>query len=82
MSRIVVDNNLAEQLNKVHGPTEVCDEAGNTLGRFVPGADAEEWVSITPELSEEELRRRLNANEKRYSTAEVLAFLEKLDGQR
>ena len=82
MTRIVVENSLAEQFNNVRGPAEVCDKVGNTLGRFVPSAESDEWVPVTPELSEDELRRRLSSDEKRYTTAEVLAFLEKLDGQR
>jgi hypothetical protein len=48
------------------------------LGRFVPLIDPSEWEPVSPEASEEELDRREKANEKRYTTAEVLAYLEKL----
>jgi hypothetical protein len=40
--------------------------------------DMSEWEPLTPEVSEEELDRRERSNEKRYTTAEVLAYLEKL----
>ncbi len=83
MTPITIDAKLAAKLRQHASPAELCDEAGNAVGRFVPnGQLEEEWVPVTPEISEEELRRRLNSNEKRYTTAEVLAFLEKLDGQR
>jgi hypothetical protein len=40
--------------------------------------DASEWDAVTPAASEAELDRREQGGEKRYSTAEVLAYLESL----
>jgi acyl-CoA reductase-like NAD-dependent aldehyde dehydrogenase len=40
--------------------------------------DLSEWEPITPEVSEEELDRREQSNEKRYTTAEVLERLKEL----
>jgi hypothetical protein len=37
-----------------------------------------EWEQLTPDVSEEDLDRRENANEKTYTTAEVLKHLESL----
>ena len=82
MFRVIIDAKLAEKLKQYSTLTELCDEAGNTVGRFYPEIDLAKFEAVTPEISEEELRRRLNSNEPRYTTAEVLARLEKLDGQR
>jgi hypothetical protein len=59
-------------------PVELCDESGKVLGRFIPKIDLSEWEPISPDISEEELRRREQSNEKRYTTAEVIAYLESL----
>jgi hypothetical protein len=48
------------------------------LGRFIPALDPSQYEPLQPQISDEELQRRRNSNEKRYTTAEVLAYLEKL----
>jgi hypothetical protein len=78
MSKIVVESALRKEFQKVYYPVEVCDETGHVIGRFYPSLDLSEYELISPEISDEEMERRLNSNEKRYTTAEVLAFLEKL----
>lgn len=78
MTRIILDPALANQLHSLKQPAEMCDPSGTVLGRFVPVADLSEWEPITPDASEEELDRREASNQKRYTTAEVLAHLEKL----
>ncbi|HWG43137.1 MAG TPA: hypothetical protein VN688_10155 [Gemmataceae bacterium] len=47
------------------------------VGQPVPLIDLSEWEPLSPDVSEEELDRRAQSNEKRYTTAEVLAQLEK-----
>ena len=55
----------------------MCDDSGLVLGRLFPSADLSQYGPLEPQVSEEELDRRDNAQEKRYTTTEVLAHLEK-----
>jgi len=75
MKQIVVDAKLAEQLVQATEPVELIDPSG----RLEPKSDLSGWVPLTPEISDEELERRANANEKRFTTAEVLKHLEGLN---
>ena len=77
MNQIFLDANGCIQLNQINRPVEICDPAGRVLGRFVPLIDSSLWEPISPAASEEELNRRELSNEKRYTTAEVLARLER-----
>jgi len=78
MTQITLDAIASGKLNNLTHPVEVCDPSGKVLGRFVPVVDLSEWEPVTSGASEEELDRREQAGEKRYTTAEVLAHLEKL----
>jgi hypothetical protein len=78
VTQLILDANVAGKLNEFYLPVELCDPSGRVLGRFVPLIDPTEWEPVSPGASEEELDRREQANEKRYTTAEVLAHLEKL----
>jgi hypothetical protein len=78
MTQIILDASVSGQLHKLSQPVELCDPSGRVLGRFIPLIDMSEWEPISPDISEEELDRRAKSNQKRYSTAEVLAHLEKL----
>jgi hypothetical protein len=76
--QIILDAGVASKLYDLKQPVELCDPSGRVLGRFVPQIDMSEWEPVSPAASEGELDRREQAGEKRYSTAEVLAYLEKL----
>jgi hypothetical protein len=78
MSSIVVDSATREKLSNVFNTVELRDESGTILGYFSPKIDPTQWEPLEPQISEEELERRRNSKEKRYTTAEVLAHLEKL----
>jgi hypothetical protein len=78
MSRIILDAALSSKLHEVIQPVELCDPTGRLLGRFIPLVNPSEWEPVSPAASESELDRREQANEKRYSTSEVLVHLEKL----
>jgi hypothetical protein len=78
MGKIILDASALTKLESIFYPVEVCDAAGKVLGRFIPTRDISEYEPITPDISEEELNRRERSSEKRYTTAEVLAYLEKL----
>jgi hypothetical protein len=77
MTQIIVDSNVASQLSAGH-PAELCDASGKVLGRFVPLIDLSVWEPIGPEPTEAELDDIENSNEPTYTTAEVIAHLEKL----
>ena len=77
MTQIIVDGSVANQM-RLGQPAEICDPTGRVLGCFVPMGDMTDWEQLTPDVSEEELVRRLNANEKTYTTAEVIKHLESL----
>jgi hypothetical protein len=78
MTRIILDANLASRLHELSETVELCDPSGRVLGRFVPVVDMSQWEPMSPDVSDEELDRREESSERRYTTAEVLAHLEKL----
>jgi hypothetical protein len=78
MTRIVIDKPLVQELKAAPGPVELCDKAGQVIGQFFLRPDPAEYEGLEPPISQEEIKRRLESNEKTYTTAEVLAFLEKL----
>jgi hypothetical protein len=78
MTHMTIDPGLSARLNQLSLPTTLCDPSGKVLGRFFPSANMEEWIAVSPDISDEELDRRMKSNERRYTTAELLAYLEKL----
>jgi hypothetical protein len=78
MTQITLDPTLANKLQGLVQAVELCDPSGRVLGRFVPSPDLAEWEPLSPEVSDEELDRRARSPGKRYTTAEVLAHLERL----
>lgn len=78
MTQIKLDANLSSTLHDLSQVAELCDPSGRVLGKFIPAIDLSEWEPISPAVSEEELDRREKSGEKRYSTSEVIAFLENL----
>ena len=78
MSQFILDANSLQELPMLTHPVDLCDSSGRVIGRFVPKIDLSEWEIVGPELSAEELRRREESGQKRYSTAEVVAHLESL----
>ena len=90
MTRLVVDDALRTKLCDLTQPLELCDNSGQVLGHFLPGVvelyDKTGHVlgcflpyeGREPQISPEELQRRKQNKGKTYTTAEVLAHLEKL----
>jgi len=78
MTRIILDAAATSQFNHIDRPVEICDPSGKVLGRFVPLVDMSEWEPLSPDISDEELERRSKSTQKRYTTAEVIAHLERL----
>ena len=78
MTQITLDATLAVRLEMVNHIVELCDPSGRVLGRFVPAPDPAPYEGLEPPISPEELQRRKKSKGKTYTTAEVLAHLEKL----
>jgi len=76
MEKIAVDAEMLEKLYDLRRPMELCDEAGNVLGRFLPVVDRAEFVPSEPRISEEEIQRRRQQKATTFTTAEVLERLE------
>jgi hypothetical protein len=81
MTKLTIDAELRKKLLNLTTPLELCDETGHVLARLTPSTpwnDPDNWVALTPEISEEELQRRLESDEPTYSTQEVLDRLRNL----
>jgi hypothetical protein len=78
MTRIFLDADLRGKLHDLTQPLELCDDTGRVVANVFPRPDLSQYEPLVPQVSEDELDRRERSNEKRYTTAEVLAYLEKL----
>jgi hypothetical protein len=76
MTRVIVDAALLSKLHDLKVPLELCDQSGRVLANVRPAVDFSQYEPLEPQVSDEELRRRASANERDYTTAEVLAYLE------
>jgi hypothetical protein len=79
MIRVTLDAEQAKKILDAREPVELCDPSGEVLGRVLPNFDPTKWEILGEEVSEEELERRASSNQKRYSTAEVIAYLHSLE---
>jgi hypothetical protein len=77
MIQITVDPDLTARLSQLHQAAEICDPAGRILGRFLPAVNPSEWEPLSPEPTEQQLDEAERETVS-YSSAEVLALLEKL----
>lgn len=77
MNRILLDTALRQKLGNLEEPFVLCDESGRTLGQFVPTFDQAAFEGLDSPISREELQKRKQNKGRTYSTAEVLAQLEK-----
>jgi hypothetical protein len=77
MTRIVLDAAMRARLEDVVGYAELCDEAGRSLGHFIPAVDPDLYRQIEIPFTEEELAAA--EREEMFSTAEVLRRLHDLD---
>ena len=75
MSKFVLPAALQSEFIRFQEATELVDDQGRVIGRFVPNSALER---LSQPASEAEVRRRLAAGEKRYSTDEVIRHLESL----
>jgi hypothetical protein len=78
MTRITLDADLRSKLLNLTQPLELCDESGRVLARVLPAIDPSLYEGLEPQITGEELQRRKQNKGKTYTTAEVLAYLERL----
>lgn len=79
MSEYTLDAVAAEKLGKAAEPVNLRAPSGRVLGTFHPfKLDLSEWEPVTPEVTDEELRQAAASDEPRYTTAEVIEYLETL----
>jgi len=78
VSKIILDAALVERLRQSDETVELCDPEGNVVGLFTPKINPDDYEEVGPPISEEELQRRINSKERRYTTAEVLRYLKGL----
>jgi hypothetical protein len=59
MNKVIVDSDIRSKLNGLASQLELCDEAGNTLGHFVPPGLYKEMLSawLNARVTDEELER-------------------------
>ena len=75
MTRIMLDGVLHEKLRNLTQPLELCNESSQVMARLTPVVDLSEYEPLEPQVSDEELLRRSQSDEKCFTTAEVLADL-------
>lgn len=78
MTKITLDSDMRNKLLDLTQPLELCDESGRVLARLLPTLDPSKYDDLEPRISQAELQRRKQNKGKAYTTAEVLAHLEKL----
>ena len=81
VTRVIVDDVLRTKLHNLTEPLELCDPSGRVLGHLVPAVDLSDYEPWEPQFSDEELRCQEQSDEKRYTTAELLAHLTSLEGR-
>jgi hypothetical protein len=77
MTQVVLDAETRRKLKDLQQPLELCDEAGHVMGLLYPLQKKSASGAMEPRISEEELRHR-EKEKGGFSTAQVLAHLEKL----
>ncbi len=77
MNRVIVDPTTLNQLRSARQILELCDDSGQVVGHFVPIVDRSAYEGLEPQISEEELDRRMRTETGGRSLADILADLEK-----
>jgi hypothetical protein len=78
MTKVILDAAFQQKLYNLKQPLELCNESGQVLARLTPVVDLVQFEPLVPQVPDSELLRRSQSDEKTYTTAEVLAYLEKL----
>jgi hypothetical protein len=82
MTRVTVDTQFQQLVSNCTAPLELCDASGSILGRFIPAMPPiveEDWIDLTPDLTDEELEAEIDAGEG-YSTQELIDEIKRMRG--
>jgi hypothetical protein len=77
MTRVTIDDDLKRKLYDLSREIELCDKEGRVIARVKPVIDSSLLEVSAAIASNEELDRRSKSSEKRYTTQEMLDYLEK-----
>lgn len=77
MQKITLDAAAIARLSELTTGTEICDGDGKVIGFYRPKLDPAKYGPLEPQISEEELERRLKSN-KRHTVEQVLERLRQL----
>jgi len=83
MTRVTVDAKFQQLVLNSTKPLELCDESGSLIGRFIPATPhivEEDWIDLTPELTDEELEAEIDSGDEGYSTQELIDEIKKMRG--
>lgn len=83
MTRVTVDAEMRKKLMDCSQLLELCDEKGIVLAKLVPSTpwtDPNEWESLGPEPTDEEIEREIEAGDF-YTTQELMDEIKKLNKQ-
>lgn len=80
MVRITIDEELTQKLLAAGGIADLCDPSGRVVGHVFAerGDPSLDWREVLPELTDDEIERRLNSNEPGLTTEQVKAKLREL----
>jgi hypothetical protein len=78
MDPIRLDAETLRRLMASMNTVDICDESGKVVGRFTPTIDLTDYDVVGPDITDEELRRRIESKGPRYTTAEVIEYLKQL----
>lgn len=76
MTRLIIaDEGMQKKLGKADEPVMICTADGTVLGYFTPATPTEK-LKLQPQISEEEIARRLaDRTSPTYTTEEVISYL-------
>jgi len=83
MTRVTIDADLRKKLLNFTKPLELCNESGAVVARLVPSTpwtNPEEWIDLTPDVTDEEIQRAIDSGEETYSTQELIDEIKKMRG--
>jgi len=81
MTRVTVDAELRRRLMNFTTPLELCDERGTVVARLTPSTpwtDPENWIDLSPNLSDDEIQSRIDSGEETYGTQDLIDKIKRL----
>jgi hypothetical protein len=80
MKRITLDAELRQRLGNLSDDVELCDDHGNVVARVqrsTPWNDPDNWVELTPDITDEEWDRIRQTKDYGVTTQELLDHLKR-----